>query len=70
MSKDPVEAVKWYLKAAEQGNAKAQYLIGKYYAERNILSREKDLVQAVKWYRKAARRGSEDAQIALELYGL
>ena len=32
LAKDPVEAVRWYLKAAEQGDAYAQFSLGLCYA--------------------------------------
>ena len=50
--KNAVEAVKWYRKAAEQGDPLAQ----------NNLDAE-----AVKWYRKAAEQGLPDAQNNLGL---
>ena len=65
IAKDPAEAVKHYLKAAELGNPNAQRWLGDsyqhgfyFYGEGNehkgrILS-EKNEVKAVKWYRKAA----------------
>ena len=51
--KDDKEAVKWYRKAAEQGDAKAQNNLGVKYG--NGLGVLKDYKEAVKWYRKAAR---------------
>jgi TPR repeat protein len=33
MSSDPLEAKKWFLKAAEQGYPPAQYAIGDYHLE-------------------------------------
>jgi hypothetical protein len=49
------EAVSWYRKAAERGNAAAQYSLGIMYANgRGVL---KDSAQAATWYRKAAAQG-------------
>jgi TPR repeat protein len=57
------EAVKWYRKAAEQGDATAQYSLGlMYYNGKGV---PKDDVEAVKWYRKAAEQGDATAQFYL-----
>ena len=61
--KDKVEAVKWYRKAAEQGNAVAQCNLGICYERGNGVRRDK--VEAVKWYRKAAEQGNASAQYNL-----
>jgi TPR repeat protein len=61
--KDNTEAVKWYRKAAEQGDAKAQGLLGSAYAKGRGVS--KDNAEAAKWYRKAAEQGDADAQSLL-----
>jgi len=53
--KNLVEAVKWYRKAAENGHAQAQYVLGKsYHAGEGV---PKDQVEAFKWWRKAAEQG-------------
>ena len=57
------EAVKWYRKAAEQGNAFAQYNLGNMYA--NGKGVPKNDSEAVKWYRKAAEQGYASAQCNL-----
>ena len=60
--------MKWYRKAADKGNASAQYFLGKAYAGGDGLV--KDSAEAVKWYRKAADRGFALAQCALGvMYG-
>ena len=59
------EAVKWYLKAAEQGLAKAQNNLGVMYAKGEGTSQDKK--EAVKWYRKAAEQGYTPAQVNLGL---
>ena len=58
-------AVKWYRKAAEQGDSDAQCNLGACYYEGNGVGRNKTL--AVKWYRKAAEQGDIDAQYNLGL---
>lgn len=54
-----VEAVKWYRKAAEQGYADAQYMLGLCYCV------EQDKPESVKWLQKAAKQGHEKAKKAL-----
>jgi TPR repeat protein len=50
----------WYQKAADQGQAKAQYNLGVMYANgKGVL---KDDKQAVYWYQKAADQGQAKAQ--------
>jgi len=61
--KDPLEAVKWYRKAADQENAKAQLLLGSCYASGQGVA--KDLVEAARWCRKAAVEGDGNAQLFL-----
>jgi len=58
--KNYVEAVKWFCKAAEQGNADAQNNLGVCYALGHGV--EQSQIEAVKWYRKAAEQGNADAQ--------
>lgn len=63
------EAVEWYRKAAEQGNAYAQYNLGNcyYYYCHGV---PQDYTEAAKWYRKSAEQGNADAQYMLgELAG-
>ena len=57
------KAVKWCRKAAEQGNAEAQYNLGIMYDKR--LGVPQDYAEAVKWYRKAAEQGFAEAQTNL-----
>jgi hypothetical protein len=63
VEKDPVEAVKWYRKAAEQGHADAQVNLGECFMNGQGVA--KDPVDAVKWYRKAAEQGLAIAQLSL-----
>ena len=67
VKQDYSEAVKWYRKAAEQGNAKAQCLLGLMYTLGQGVSRDKS--EAVNWFRKAARQGDTNAQEALRQLG-
>ena len=62
-AKNYAEAVKWFRKAAEQGNADAQYNLGAcYYNGQGVT---KDYTEAVKWIRKAAEQGFAGAQYNL-----
>ena len=54
------EAVKWFHKAADRGNADAENNLGTCYA--NGLGVPKDEAEAAKWYRKAAEQDDGDAQ--------
>ena len=59
------EAVVWYRKAAEQGNADAQYKLGLCYE--NGKGVRQDYTEAVKWYRIAVNRGNGMAELCLGL---
>ena len=65
-SEDYDNAVIWYRKAAESGNAEAQYKLGFCY-ERGY-SVEHDYSKAVKWYLKAAENENAEAQYSLGWY--
>ena len=55
--------MKWYRKAAEQGNRDAQFYLGiMYYLGHGV---PPDYNEAVKWYRKAAEQGCGGAQTLL-----
>jgi len=61
--KDYAEAVKWYLKAAEQGYALAQYGMGYcYYYGQGV---PMDFVKAAEWWQKSAEQGNAQAQNTL-----
>ena len=60
---DDKEAVKWFRKAAEQGDASAQYNLGVMY--NNGRGIPQDYEEAIKWYRKAAEQGYASAQFNL-----
>ena len=59
------DAVKWFRKAAEQGDVEAQFGLGVCYSGGDGVA--KDTVEAVKWYRKAAEQGFAAAQCKLGL---
>jgi uncharacterized protein len=61
---DKMAAV-WFEKAANQGNAEAQYQLGNLY-ENSQLS--KDYKTAANWYQKAAQQGSAKAQARLGIF--
>ncbi len=58
------EAMKWYRKAADQGNPAAAYALGWRYLQGGP-DRLRDKIEAAKWYRKAAEDGYLEAQIDL-----
>ena len=60
---DYYEAVKWYRKSAEQGNAQGQYNLGVMYE--NGYGVTQDYYEAVKWYRKSAEQGDANGQYGL-----
>ena len=62
-AKDYNQAVYWYRKAAEQGNATAQFNLGVFYASGYGVN--KDYYQAVYWYKRAAEQGNMYAQCNL-----
>jgi TPR repeat protein len=55
--------VAWWRKAAEQGHANAQNLVGVSYATGDGVP--KDTIQALAWYTKSAEQGLADAQYNL-----
>ena len=60
---DPKQAVKWRTKAAEKGDAEAQFNLAVCYDNgKGVLQDDK---QAVYWYTKAAEQGDADAQYNL-----
>ena len=54
------EAVKWYRKAADRGDARAQFMLGYCYDKGNGVPQSNE--EAVKWYRKSADQGNAMAQ--------
>ena len=60
---DDAEAVQWYRRGADQGDAYAQFNLGNMYFEGRGVPQ--DDAEAVKWYRRAADQGNVDAQVNL-----
>ena len=60
----PEERAEQWRKAAEQGDAKAQYYLGHCYNMGEGVAQDK--AEAVKWYRKAAEQGLEVAELVLK----
>ena len=59
VEKDLSAALKWYLRAANQGHAAAQNNLGNLYHEGQGV--EKDMAQVFKWWGLAAIQGQADA---------
>jgi TPR repeat protein len=60
---DDYEALAWYRRAAEQGNADAQYALGTLHAETK--SSLRDPVEACRWLTIASRASYPNARRAL-----
>ena len=58
------EAVKWFKKAAKQGNTEAMYCLGECYRAGSGV--RESLKKAIEWFTKAAEQGYEEAQTELE----
>lgn len=63
---DYAKAVEWYVRAAEQGLAEAQYNLGMIYWEGRA-GVTPDLARADKWFTRAAKQGVIPAKTALLL---
>ncbi len=67
VKKDYAEAVSWFRKAAEQGNANAQNNLGWcYYNGKGV---PKDRTKAIEWWKKAADFGHVEAMKELRKIG-
>jgi S1-C subfamily serine protease len=63
VTKDYLEAARWFRKSAEQDYAPAQYQFGLcYYAGYGV---EQDYAESLKWWTKASERGNAPAQYNL-----
>jgi TPR repeat protein len=60
---DDVEAVKWFRKAAEQGDARAQFDLGRLYEAGRGISR--NTVEAYAWFSLSTAAGNGEAQSRL-----
>ena len=65
VGKNYVEAAKWFRKAAEQGLAPAQYMLGAMYAVGDGVP--KNDIESMKWTRKAAEQRESKSQFHLGL---
>jgi TPR repeat protein len=61
--RDYGEAIRWFRKAAEQGNAKSQFSLAFKYEQGQEVSQ--NYTEAIHWYRKAAEQGEPHAQFNL-----
>lgn len=57
------EALHWYTRGAEQGNAECQYMLGLQYLANQIV--DKDYRKAVYWFEKADKQGHAKAHESL-----
>jgi hypothetical protein len=64
VKQDYVEAKKWFIQAAEQGDLNAQYALGWMYLGNGA---EGNYSEAFKWFLKAAKHGHAQSQTALGL---
>jgi len=60
VSKNRPEAIKWFRRAAEQGDTDSQFNLGQFYISGKGVP--KDSAEAAKWFRKAAEQGLAVAQ--------
>ena len=65
VARDPVEAVAWLRKAAQQGHAEAQVQLGVCFQSGTGVPA--DAEQAFEWFRKAAEQGNPRGQLQLGL---
>lgn len=65
VQRDPAQAVTWYEKAAEQGNANAAFNLGVAYS--NGAGVQQNIQEAARWFRRAAAAGVINAQFNLGL---
>ena len=63
VEQDYAQAVEWYQKAAEAGNAAAMSRLGDCYFQGQGV--EADYAQAVEWYQQAAEAGNSDGMVGL-----
>ena len=63
VTRDDAQSVEWYRKAADQGDADAQTLLGRMYRKGRGVPQ--DYTQAVHWFRRGAQQGNVKAQFNL-----
>lgn len=59
MKKDTIQAIEYWMKAAEGGNSEAQYNVG--LMNLNGMGMPQDYEKAITWYKKAIEQGDENA---------
>ena len=59
VEQDVHEAVYWYCHAASHGSAEAQFQLGLFYLDGNVVNENEDL--ALDWLEKAAEQGHQQA---------
>jgi TPR repeat protein len=64
VARDGAGAGRWCRAAADQGDAKAMYELGRIFAGGRLAPQ--DLAEAYMWFTLAAERGQEEARLALE----
>jgi len=67
VKKDIKQALHWYLKAANQGNARAQNNLGVLYIKGDGIPRDRE--KAISWWKKAAKNGNITARNNLKKIG-
>ena len=68
LDKNQSKAFSWLMKAADQGDASSQNLLGVMYYDGRGVSKNK--AEAAKWFRLAADQGEAHAQENLDAMGL
>lgn len=63
VTKDTVEALKWFESAGDKGNKYAQHFAGQIYYEGK--DHYQDFFEAYKWHKKAADQGHWESQVIL-----
>ena len=61
VSRDYAEAMKWYQKAAEQGDISTQVYLGQYEEGNKV---PQDYAESMKWYKKPQIRGMSKHSLA------
>jgi TPR repeat protein len=63
ITRDDIEAVKWFRRAADQGDAGAQFYLGLMYSDGH--GTPQDYAEAATWFRLSAQEGNPEAQYNL-----
>ena len=66
MPRDAHAAASWFIRAAVQGYATAQYNLARSYETGDGLDKNRE--KALYWYGKAARQGDADARARLDAF--